>query len=216
MIINNCENRNFANRQGRYRRGRPILGIAEPQTMILKPMRQFRHVGSESLTRNDLVFDQCLAMRREIVRICAMRTHATALAIVPSKCSAGAWRSAPRRRERRAGRARRGRDGAARRLPPHPARRRPGAGGRQLLAWRALTAGSAGQWRLAIGVAAEVLGVANDEALQAAVDAAEACLSVRLCVPGGHFVRSGRDSVGIPPPKIAPKSQGQMGGRKSA
>jgi len=51
----------------------------------------------------------------------------------------------------------------------------PGPAGRHLLAWRALTAGSAGQWRSAITVAAGHLGAPNDEALQTAIDAAEAC-----------------------------------------
>ena len=45
----------------------------------------------------------------------------------------------------------------------------PGPAGRHLLAWRALTAGSAGQWRAAIAVAAEALEVRRDEALQTAM-----------------------------------------------
>src|SRR5277367_494322 len=51
----------------------------------------------------------------------------------------------------------------------------PGPAGRRLLAWRALAAGSVGQWRSAIAVAAEALGLPGDEALQAAIDAARAC-----------------------------------------
>ena len=50
----------------------------------------------------------------------------------------------------------------------------PGPAGQRLLAWRELVARSAGQWRSSIAVAAEVLGVPNDEALQEAIDAAEA------------------------------------------
>jgi Protein of unknown function (DUF1403) len=49
----------------------------------------------------------------------------------------------------------------------------PGPAGRRLLAWRALTAGPAGQRRSAIAVAA--LRLAGDEALQQAIEAAEAC-----------------------------------------
>ena len=44
-----------------------------------------------------------------------------------------------------------------------------------MLAWRELVGRSAGQWRSSVAVAAEVLGVPHDEALQEAVDAAEAC-----------------------------------------
>ena len=51
----------------------------------------------------------------------------------------------------------------------------PGPAGRRLRAWRALAAGSAGQWRSAIAVAAEALDLPGDDALQAAIDAAEAC-----------------------------------------
>ena len=51
----------------------------------------------------------------------------------------------------------------------------PGPAGRRLLAWRALAARSVGQWRSSIAAAAEVLGVPHDEALQEAIDAAEAC-----------------------------------------
>src|SRR5271170_2633129 len=50
----------------------------------------------------------------------------------------------------------------------------PGPAGRRLLAWRALAAGPAGQWRSAIVVAAERLQIPSDEALQAAIAAAEA------------------------------------------
>ena len=51
----------------------------------------------------------------------------------------------------------------------------PGPAGRHLLAWRELSARSAGHWRSSFHAAAAVLGVPRDEALQAAVDAAEAC-----------------------------------------
>ena len=51
----------------------------------------------------------------------------------------------------------------------------PGPAGRHLLAWRALTSSSAGQWRAAIAVAAETLQAPMDAALQTAIDAAEAC-----------------------------------------
>ena len=50
----------------------------------------------------------------------------------------------------------------------------PGPAGRRLLAWRELSARSAGQWRSSFHAAAEVLGVPHDEALQEAIDAAEA------------------------------------------
>jgi len=50
----------------------------------------------------------------------------------------------------------------------------PGPAGRRLLAWRALTSGSTGQWRAAIARAAAVLDVPQNEALAAASDAAEA------------------------------------------
>jgi hypothetical protein len=50
----------------------------------------------------------------------------------------------------------------------------PGPAGRHLLAWRELVARSAGQWRSSITVATKILGVANDEALQEAIEAAEA------------------------------------------
>ena len=55
----------------------------------------------------------------------------------------------------------------------------PGPAGRRLIAWRELTSRSAGQWRSSFHAAAEVLGIPNDEALQDAVEAAEACA-------GGH------------------------------
>ena len=50
----------------------------------------------------------------------------------------------------------------------------PGPAGRRLLAWRELVRPLGGQWRSSFAVAAEVLGVPHDEALQEAVDAAEA------------------------------------------
>ena len=52
------------------------------------------------------------------------------------------------------------------RAPPHS---------RRLLAWRALAAGSVGQWRSAIAVAVDALGVRALEGLPQAIDAAEAC-----------------------------------------
>src|SRR5271154_3146841 len=53
----------------------------------------------------------------------------------------------------------------------------PGPAGRRLRAWRALAAGSVGQWRSALAVAAEILQIPSDEALQAAIAAAEACVA---------------------------------------
>jgi hypothetical protein len=50
----------------------------------------------------------------------------------------------------------------------------PGPAGRALIAWRELSARSVGHWRQSFHAAAEVLAVANDEALQAVIDAAEA------------------------------------------
>src|SRR5271170_3571577 len=51
----------------------------------------------------------------------------------------------------------------------------PGPAGRRLLAWRALAAGSAGQWRSAIAGAADALGVRAVDGLPQAIEAAEAC-----------------------------------------
>ena len=51
----------------------------------------------------------------------------------------------------------------------------PGPAGRRLIAWRELSARSAGHWRRSFEAAAEVLEVPSDEALQEAVEAAEAC-----------------------------------------
>src|SRR5271165_4745082 len=51
----------------------------------------------------------------------------------------------------------------------------PGPAGKHLLAWREFSARSAGHWRSSFHAAAEVLGVPHDEALQEAIDAAEAC-----------------------------------------
>ena len=53
----------------------------------------------------------------------------------------------------------------------------PGPAGRRHIAWRALTANSLSQWRPAIARVAEVLEMPRDEALQTAVEAAEACAS---------------------------------------
>jgi Protein of unknown function (DUF1403) len=50
-----------------------------------------------------------------------------------------------------------------------------GPAGRTLLAWRALTTGSTGQWRGAILRAAEALAIPQSEALHAAIAAADTC-----------------------------------------
>ena len=86
---------------------------------------------------------------------------------------------AQRRRGKCAPRRPRGGRGApTQRVPPPPGPGAdPGHAGRRLIAWRELVARSAGQWRSSNGVAAEVLGIPNDEALQEAVEAAEACAS---------------------------------------
>ena len=92
---------------------------------------------------------------------------------------AGAWRqrlalAAAADSVRRAGRSE---DEAALRDALHLTRHAadPGPAGRRLLAWRALAAGSAGPWRSAIAGAAAALDLPGDEALQAAIEAAEAC-----------------------------------------
>src|SRR5271154_4528053 len=84
---------------------------------------------------------------------------------------AGAWRqrlalAAAAASVRRAGRSE---DEAALRDALHLTRSDadPGPAGRRLLAWRALAAGSVGQWRSAIGIAAEALDLPGDDALQA-------------------------------------------------
>jgi Protein of unknown function (DUF1403) len=51
----------------------------------------------------------------------------------------------------------------------------PGPAGKHVLAWRELSARSAGQWRSSFHAAADALGVPHDEALQEAIEAAEAC-----------------------------------------
>ena len=84
---------------------------------------------------------------------------------------AGVWRQSPgarrRRRQRLTYRPRRRRGGAARRVPSAPGRATIlDPAGRRLLAWRALTARSAGLWPQSVEAAAEVLGVKRDEALQ--------------------------------------------------
>ena len=68
-------------------------------------------------------------------------------------------------------------DGAALRDAFHLARpgADPGPAGKHLLAWRDLSARSAGQWRSSFLAAADALGVPHDGALQEAVEAAEAC-----------------------------------------
>ena len=50
----------------------------------------------------------------------------------------------------------------------------PGPAGRHLLVWRELAARSAGRWRSSFQAAADAMGVPHDEALQEAIDAAEA------------------------------------------
>ena len=55
----------------------------------------------------------------------------------------------------------------------------PGPAGKVLLAWRELAARPTRQWRSSLVAAAEVLGVAHDEALQEALEAAEACAASR-------------------------------------
>jgi hypothetical protein len=92
---------------------------------------------------------------------------------------AGAWRqrlalAAAAASVRRAGRSE---DAAALRDALHLTRpgADPGPAGRRLRAWRALAAGTIGQWRSAIAVAAEALGLPGDDALQAAIEAAAAC-----------------------------------------
>jgi Protein of unknown function (DUF1403) len=59
----------------------------------------------------------------------------------------------------------------------------PGPAGRQLVAWRALTAGSTGQWRSAVGVAAEALSAPQDAALHDAVEAAKTCAAEKQPAP---------------------------------
>lgn len=56
-------------------------------------------------------------------------------------------------------------------------RRDPGPAGRRLLAWRALTSVSAGHWRSAFFRAAEAFDIPDNEALRAAIAAAEACVA---------------------------------------
>jgi uncharacterized protein DUF1403 len=87
----------------------------------------------------------------------------------------------------------------------------PGPAGRRLLAWRALAAGSARQWRSAIVVAAAALGLPGDETLQHAIEAAEACaagarpapfaaartfaLASRALAPGGRGDGAGESEL---------------------
>src|SRR5271170_1129050 len=92
---------------------------------------------------------------------------------------AGAWRQRLALQAAAASVARAGRseDEAALRDALHLTRSGadPGPAGRRLRAWRALAAGSAGQWRSAIAVAADALNLPGDDALQAAIEAAAAC-----------------------------------------
>jgi hypothetical protein len=94
---------------------------------------------------------------------------------------AGAWRQRLALRAAAAcvARAGRGEDEAALRDAFHLTRSGgdPGPAGRRLLAWRALTSGSAGQWRAMFARAAELLEIPNNEALHAAIAAAEACIA---------------------------------------
>jgi len=100
---------------------------------------------------------------------------------------AGAWRQRLALRAAAASVARAGRneDEAALRDALHLSRpgADPGPAGRRLRAWRALAAGSAGQWRSALAFAAELLQIASDEALQAAIAAAEACVASPRLAP---------------------------------
>ena len=91
-----------------------------------------------------------------------------------------------------------------------PAGRRSRAGGQGLLAWRELAARSTGQWRSSFDAAAEVLGVAHDEALQEAIEAAEAgaagdrpapfaaarAYGLRAARPGARAAAGGRGGEG--------------------
>ena len=77
-----------------------------------------------------------------------------------------------------------GRGGLARRVPSHPAGRPipdPQDGGSS--PGGSSCARSIGQWRSSFHAAAEVLGVPHDEALQEAVDAAEACAADKRPAP---------------------------------
>jgi len=82
-------------------------------------------------------------------------------------------------------RAGRGEDAAALRDTFHLTRpgADPGPAGCRLRAWRGLTAGSSARWRSQVERAAESLDVPRDEALQAAVDAAEACADGNRLAP---------------------------------
>ena len=92
---------------------------------------------------------------------------------------AGAWRQRLALKAAAASVARAGRneDEAALRDALHLTRpgADPGPAGRRLRAWRALAAGSAGQWRSAIAGTAAALDLPGDETLQAAIEAAAAC-----------------------------------------
>ena len=59
----------------------------------------------------------------------------------------------------------------------------PGPAGRHLLVWRELAARSVGRWRSSFQAAAEILGVPRDEALQEAIDAAEAGAADKRLAP---------------------------------
>ena len=96
---------------------------------------------------------------------------------------AGAWRlSAAAASVRRAGRTE---DEAALRDAFHLSRPGgdPGPAGQRLLACRELSARPTRQWRSSFAAAAEVLGVPHDEALQEALEAAEACAGAARPAP---------------------------------
>src|SRR5271166_6534201 len=100
---------------------------------------------------------------------------------------AGVWRrrlalSAAAANVRRAGRTE---DEAALRDALHLSRPGgdPGPAGRFLLASRELAARSTRQWRSSLAAAAGVLGVARDEALEEAVEGAEACTASGRLAP---------------------------------
>jgi hypothetical protein len=59
----------------------------------------------------------------------------------------------------------------------------PGPAGRRLLAWRALTSASPGQWRSQIERAAEALDLPRDDALQGAIETAAACAEGNRLAP---------------------------------
>jgi Protein of unknown function (DUF1403) len=87
----------------------------------------------------------------------------------------------------------------------------PGPAGRTLLAWRALTAGSTEQWRSTILVAADALWVPRDEALQEAIEAAEACANGAQPAP---FAAA--KTFALASRALAPEAGATFGGRGGA